>query len=207
VTRERLLVLVIRTGPQRRWLRSWARFHTATVARGVSATRAAIRGHGQDTSGAAVPRHKSGTNRDTQHQPTLTDINRHLRRPPALLNAEALIRVLPAAIQPQRNQLRHALAGRADIAGIANHENCCSRTGRRGGASHRETWRSNESVHPGQPRCIARWRRQRSAGRTSWPKSRNLGSDGLDRPEMVMNVTNKDLLPSSGGAVVGEKSG
>jgi hypothetical protein len=41
----------------------------------------------------AAPRYKLGTDRITQHHPTLTNINRHLRRPPVIPIGEALARV------------------------------------------------------------------------------------------------------------------
>jgi hypothetical protein len=40
-------------------------------------------------------------NRTTRHQPMSTNINRHLRRPPAVPNAEALARILSAALHQQ----------------------------------------------------------------------------------------------------------
>jgi hypothetical protein len=58
----------------------------------------------------AVPRYKLGTNRISQHHPTLTNINRHLRRPLAVLGAKALVRILPAALH-QPVQVRPRRAG------------------------------------------------------------------------------------------------
>jgi hypothetical protein len=66
------------------------------------------------TRARAVLRDKLGTNRTTQYHPTLTNINRYLRRPPAVPNAEALVRVLSAALhqQTRRSSTKHPLAGR-----------------------------------------------------------------------------------------------
>jgi hypothetical protein len=49
----------------------------------------------------AMHRYKLGTNRITQHRPTLTNINRYLSRPPAVPTGEALVRVLSAALHQQ----------------------------------------------------------------------------------------------------------
>jgi hypothetical protein len=49
----------------------------------------------------SLPRYKLGTSRTTQYQLTSTNINQHLRRRPAVPNAEALVRVLPAALHQQ----------------------------------------------------------------------------------------------------------
>jgi hypothetical protein len=68
----------------------------------------------------AVPRYKLGTNRIPQHHPTLTNINRHLRRPPVVPTGEALARVLSAALHQQTQRSPHpkqALAGRAGLRG------------------------------------------------------------------------------------------
>jgi hypothetical protein len=78
-----------------------------------------------------VPRYKLGTNRITQHHPTLTNINRHLRRPRAVLDAKALVRIFPAALhqQTQPDPTKTMPSPGGQTSGMASYEHCCGRAG------------------------------------------------------------------------------
>jgi hypothetical protein len=100
--------------------------HTATYGtRDVRTGWVAVR-HGHDTSGASGAQYKLGTNRITQHQPMLTNINRHLRRPLPSPTPKPWLGLSQRRYISKRSKVQpdHAFAGRA-VSGMASYEDAC----------------------------------------------------------------------------------